>query len=210
MNDSVVMPTIGPTAERLLQAARQLFATYGYEGTSIRAITSEADANLGAVTYHYGSKEALYSAVVESVLEPLRRRILAASSGPGDAVERLEAIVRAFFEQLRENPDQAQFMLQQVAAGTEPIVPVRLTLHTVMGLLAEVLEEGQREGLLRPIEDPVLTGISVVAQPVQLTLVGRLLGGPTGPLEGVSDQVMEEHAVRFIRTALTQSPEEDR
>ncbi len=193
-----------------MRSARRLFARHGYEGASIRAITTDAEANLGAVTYHYGSKEALYHAVVEAVLEPLRRRVAAVSAGPGNALDRLEAMVRAFFEQLRENPDQPQFMLQQVAAGNDPIPPVRATIRTVMGELARIFAEGEREGLFRPIENAALTGVSVIAQPIQLILVGRLLGGEAGPLHGVSDVEIEEHAVRFVRTALIRPGEEGR
>ncbi|HSG82026.1 MAG TPA: helix-turn-helix domain-containing protein, partial [Gemmatimonadota bacterium] len=53
-----------PTAEALLRAAHHLFARFGYDGTSVRAITREAGSNLGAVTYHFGSKEALYDSVL--------------------------------------------------------------------------------------------------------------------------------------------------
>ncbi len=53
--------------ERLVEAARQLFASAGYDATSVRDITARAHANLGAITYHFGSKQALYHAVIERV-----------------------------------------------------------------------------------------------------------------------------------------------
>ncbi|NTV09549.1 MAG: TetR/AcrR family transcriptional regulator [Zoogloea sp.] len=56
------------TRERILDAAERLFMAQGYDGTSMRQITSEAEANLAAVNYHFGSKETLIHAV-------LRRRL---------------------------------------------------------------------------------------------------------------------------------------
>jgi AcrR family transcriptional regulator len=53
------------TAAALLEAGRVLFAERGYEGASVRAITAHACANLGAITYHFGSKRDLYDRVVE-------------------------------------------------------------------------------------------------------------------------------------------------
>ncbi|MBE0598027.1 MAG: CerR family C-terminal domain-containing protein [Desulfuromonadales bacterium] len=59
------------TKERLLDAAERLFASDGFQGTSLRQLTAEAKANLAAVNYHFGSKEALLAAVFERRLLPL-------------------------------------------------------------------------------------------------------------------------------------------
>ncbi|MQY52483.1 TetR/AcrR family transcriptional regulator [Rhodocyclus gracilis] len=57
------------THDRILDVAERLFMANGYEGTSMRMITSEAEVNLAAVNYHFGSKEAL-------MREVFRRRLL--------------------------------------------------------------------------------------------------------------------------------------
>lgn len=61
------------TKERLLDAAEGLFADQGFRATSVRAITRAAGANLAAVGYHFGSKEALIEAVIDRRLIPLNR-----------------------------------------------------------------------------------------------------------------------------------------
>jgi AcrR family transcriptional regulator len=48
------------TVRRLLDAAERLFGEHGYDGVGMRMLAGEAKANLGAATYHFGSKEALY------------------------------------------------------------------------------------------------------------------------------------------------------
>lgn len=57
------------TRESLLNAAERLFAEHGYDGVGMRALADEAGVNLGAATYHYGSKEKLY---IESVMRCFR------------------------------------------------------------------------------------------------------------------------------------------
>ncbi|MFJ8935144.1 TetR/AcrR family transcriptional regulator [Streptomyces sp. NPDC102365] len=59
------------TRTQLLDAAGHLFAENGYRGTSVRAITTLAGANLAAVGYHFGSKAELMAAVVRRAIEPI-------------------------------------------------------------------------------------------------------------------------------------------
>lgn len=62
---------IPDTRTQLLDAAENLFAEHGYRGTSVRAITKLAGANLAAVGYHFGSKAELMAAVARRVIEPI-------------------------------------------------------------------------------------------------------------------------------------------
>jgi len=64
------------TRTNLLDAAEHLFAHEGVDRASLRAITQAANANLAAVHYHFGSKEALVREVLERRLGPLNRRRL--------------------------------------------------------------------------------------------------------------------------------------
>lgn len=62
-------PRPGRTASRLLDAAEELLATVPYESLSVRAVCAAAGANAAAVHYHFGSKEALVSALLQDRLE---------------------------------------------------------------------------------------------------------------------------------------------
>jgi len=72
-------PRTTDTRERILDTAEGLFMAHGYEGTSMRMITSAAGVNLAAVNYHFGSKEALMQEVFRRRLDWLnaeRLRVL--------------------------------------------------------------------------------------------------------------------------------------
>src|SRR5215211_1789067 len=56
------------TRQRLLEATRALIAEHGEDGVTLRAITDAANANVAAVSYHFGSKEALCRATCEEAI----------------------------------------------------------------------------------------------------------------------------------------------
>jgi AcrR family transcriptional regulator len=83
----------------LLNIAEQRFGEGGYEGTSLRAITVAAAANIAAVNYHFGSKEALLRAAVARAMAPVnteRRRRLDQLEAAGQP--NAEQLIRAFIE----------------------------------------------------------------------------------------------------------------
>ena len=88
------------TRTRILDAAEELFMQHGFEGTSMRQLTAKAGANLAAVNYHFGSKDALIEAVFRRRLDPMNAaRIAELDQLEKDAAGHplaAEAIIRAF------------------------------------------------------------------------------------------------------------------
>ncbi|MBN8800102.1 MAG: TetR family transcriptional regulator [Lysobacteraceae bacterium SCN 69-123] len=92
-------PASFSTKDRILGAAEELFAQYGFSGTSLRQVTSHADVNIAAVNYHFGSKENLVNEVFRRRMDEMTAARLAQleqarSIHPGD----LRAVLAAFVE----------------------------------------------------------------------------------------------------------------
>lgn len=64
-------PAASDTKTRILDAAEELFVEVGYEGMSLRQITSAAEVNLAAVNYHFGGKDPLTHAMLARRLDQL-------------------------------------------------------------------------------------------------------------------------------------------
>ncbi len=60
------IPKVG-TEQRLLEAAGEIFAEFGYQSATTRQICEKAGANVAAINYYFGDKEGLYLAVLRSV-----------------------------------------------------------------------------------------------------------------------------------------------
>jgi AcrR family transcriptional regulator len=87
------------TKERILGAAEELFALFGFAGTSLRQVTSKADVNIAAVNYHFGSKENLINEVFRRRLDELSdNRLKALQKSIGQAPVALESVLAAFIE----------------------------------------------------------------------------------------------------------------
>lgn len=57
------------TKEKIIKASKELFAKKGFKGTSIRDIAQRASVNIGAVNYHFKSKELLYCHIFQLTYE---------------------------------------------------------------------------------------------------------------------------------------------
>lgn len=96
------------TRTRLLKAAADVFAEYGYENSTIRQICARAGANVALVNYHFGDKLELYTEVLRFSLRPdtagSRFTLPPAGTEPSTA---LRQIVSGMVERAFEAGDQA-------------------------------------------------------------------------------------------------------
>jgi len=191
------------TVEALIRAGRELFARRGYDGASVRAITARAGANLGAITYHFGSKRAFYDRVVETSVGPLAERVIAVAAGAGAPLDRAAAVVRVFFEYLRAHPDVPYLMLQELAVGRLPPAAAIGPMLRVQAALTELVRAGQADGTIRP-GPPEVMGLGIISQAVHFNLMRVPLREVLGV--DVSDPEvwtpLVEQAVAFVRGGL--------
>jgi AcrR family transcriptional regulator len=106
-------PGATTTREAILDAARQLFASRGYEGTTIRGIATEAGVDPALVHHFFGSKDDLFLTVLE-VPETVMARIPPLIRGdPANAGEHLAR----FYLELYESPGTRAAMLTAIRSA---------------------------------------------------------------------------------------------
>lgn len=82
------------TRERLVEAAVASLRTHGVGGLTSREIAREAGVNLQAITYHFGSKDALVAEALTGLVNDRLAPVRAALDADGDPAERLFAALR--------------------------------------------------------------------------------------------------------------------
>jgi len=194
------MNTKVPVPERLLAVAAELFAREGFDAVSVRRITSRAKANLGAVTYHFGSKEALFHAVIDRVGLPLSERFATLAAQPGPPLDRIGRIVTMV---LTDRGLPAPEMMLRELATDRPLPPPLLALmQRNMGAMMSLIREGQADGSIRR-GDPALFAMSVMAQPFLMRMVSRIPRDVAGVDR--NDPATQRRLVKHVVTTITRS-----
>jgi AcrR family transcriptional regulator len=208
MKEVIRMYQSSSTADALVEAARQLFSQHGYDGTSVRAITRHAGTNLGAITYHFGSKEALYEVVLAAVNQGVDDRLMAAAQTPGPPLDRIGGFVQALFDVFAENPDYPQLIMHELARERPLPEGLRQALERRIGTLASLIREGQEDGSIRT-GDPMLMALSVGSQPLWITLAARPVqeGARIDQTDPKTRKRLVGSVVEFVRAGLAAHPE---
>jgi len=121
------------TRRRLLDAASRLFAEHGFRGASVRDICDQANANPGAVSYHFGGKRQLYRAVVRQAADELVRPLRDAPAEDDGPSPTPEDIVQRLLASLRRHRGATRLLLRDLADGgemaVEALVPAARSAH---------------------------------------------------------------------------------
>lgn len=106
--------TIGEAA--ILNAARQEFATKGYDGTSIRDIAEAAGVSLSALYYYYPSKyEALVALVQQAFDHYFSESGKVLEVAGEDARDQLDGLVRHLVLYRVENAAQSRLLIREAS-----------------------------------------------------------------------------------------------
>lgn len=103
-----------PTKERLIEAARRLFSERGFEGVSIADIADELSITKQALLYHFGRKEALYGAVLQSISESFLNRIDALTTQDEDPAHQIEALFVSLYKDGRKNQEGLRLVMREL------------------------------------------------------------------------------------------------
>jgi len=117
------------TRQRILRAAGKIFAQGGYRAMTLREVTHEANVNLAAVNYHFGSKKNLMRALMRDRFEPINlqrlelldENIAANTPDPVPLEAIYDALFRPLFTGIESAPVNDTTLMQIIGrALTEP------------------------------------------------------------------------------------------
>jgi len=143
------------THRGVLEAARAMFATDGYDAVATQRIAEAAGVSHGSVFHHFKSKRELFIAVHQGYEAAFLERVEAAAAGAPDRWARFDRYWRAYVEAAKE-PETRVVLLQdgpRVIGTAELRAPGRRTAFN--GLAAEV------EGLMAGGVIPQRPGLSL-------------------------------------------------
>ena len=138
----------------ILSAAEEVFATQGYRGATTAAIAAKAGLPKANVHYYFGTKEALYRAVLEDILG-LWLGELDRITEAGDPAAALADYIRAKIRHSRERPLASKVYANEMIRGARHTGDfLKNELRSLVKEKAKVLEAWVAAGRMDPI-DPV-------------------------------------------------------
>jgi TetR/AcrR family transcriptional regulator, regulator of cefoperazone and chloramphenicol sensitivity len=158
---------IDTTRERIAEAAGEIFAERGFDGTTVRDICQRAGANIAAVNYYFGDKQRLY---VEAVVRAHRWRMEQAQLPDwpdGTSAEtKLADFITTFIRRVLTGPEDTwhtKLMMREMANPTAACAElvqssIRPQFEILLAILRELLPSDASAERLR------LTGFSIVGQ----------------------------------------------
>lgn len=153
------------TRGELLAAATEEFAEKGYAGARVEVIAAHTATSKHMIYYHFGSKEGLYTAVLERAYSEFR---LAEGGTDYDALEplsALEALVGTTFDIHANHPQIVRIIMGENINRGKSIVQMDSFENRELALdtMRRILERGASEGSLRSGLDPLQIHLSVSA-----------------------------------------------
>jgi TetR/AcrR family transcriptional regulator len=194
----------GDLRARLLDAATSQYARLGIDGTSLRAIASEAGVTPAMLHYYFGDKPRLTQAMIEErllpALEPVRGRLEQAGDDPAALAE---AFACGIGELVTRHPWLPPLWVREVLCegGALREVLFHRALPNVPRLLAQRFAAAQAEGRINPELDPRLLVVSLVG----LTLfpaAGAPIWRAVFDAEDIDAGAMLKHTLALLRGGL--------
>lgn len=142
--------------QAILHRSAELFAQFGYSGTSITMIADACGVSKALLYHYYSDKEALLFDIISAHLEELIQVVETAASGAADPQDRLYAISAALLEAYRDADAEHQIQIanlkllpeekQETLRGME-----RTLVILFSDAIAEAVPEVGRGPLLKPL-----------------------------------------------------------
>lgn len=152
----------GKTAQKILAAARSVFAENGYNGAHVDEIAERAGVNKATLYYQIGDKDTLYANVIHQVLGHTAQGIAEAVSKVDHPEEKLKAYITFIADAVDKNPEWPPIMMREMASDGAHLPRVVVEdIVSVVTVLFGILEEGRKKGIFAEVA-PFLIHMMIV------------------------------------------------
>lgn len=152
------------TKAAILAAAVQEFAHDGLGGARVDRIADRSGANKQMIYYHFGSKDALFTAVLEKVYAEIRSAEEKLRMRDSDPVEGIRRLIEFTWTYFLEHPEFIALLNSEnlhEARHLKGSKQIREMNSPLIDTLSKLLDRGQRMGVFRSRVDPLQLYISI-------------------------------------------------
>lgn len=143
--------------QQILKAAVRVFAETGFHRSRVSDIARAAKVADGTIYLYFKSKDDILISIFEEAMEEMitaAKQVISETEGPLDQLRALAALHMRNVEERRYTSKVLQVELRLSSTFMKEYEPVRLKEY--MNVLGQVIEEGQRRGVIRAGVNPVI------------------------------------------------------
>jgi AcrR family transcriptional regulator len=161
------------TRQRIIVATMRCVAEVGYSQATIREIARLADVSSASLYNYFPTKSELMKATIAARSDAAMPRLRKAAEGPGDIVDRIEAVLDECGHLMREYPDLAAF---EFAIRAENVIAAENAgFEAFREIIQGVVDDAYRCGELGDHPDPRATVAAIYALVYGLTELAATL-----------------------------------
>jgi AcrR family transcriptional regulator len=156
----------GQTRKRILDAATVEFARKGLGGARVDAIATRAKSNKRMIYHYFGSKEGLFTAVLENAYLGIRsaeQSLKLEELPPEEAIARLVRFTWSYYLAHPEFLTLVNSENLHRAKHLKTSEAIRQSSGQLVAMVGRILERGVKAGVFRPGVDPVQLNITIAA-----------------------------------------------
>jgi TetR/AcrR family transcriptional regulator len=150
------------TEQRILEAARQEFIHFGYDGTSIQQIADAAHINKSLIHYYFRSKDRLFNQIFVQAFKSFVPKIEETFSADISITEKIEKTVGNYIDLLTENSFLPAFILHEINQHPDRIYELMHSARIDPAIFLKTILAEIEKGVLRPV-DPRHLFINIIA-----------------------------------------------
>jgi len=176
-------PNTGLTSDVLLEAALKAFATYGYDGTSIRTLSRELHISHNLLNQRFGTKDSLWRAALDWGVEHQRRVVAQADDEQREPIDRFRTFIYSSIRYGLDHPELFRLIYLEGGLPSDRLdyITEKYVAPTTSRLSA-TLEALARLGVIKPVSRALFystitfgaTSVSALRPMTQATLPDRL------------------------------------
>lgn len=187
----------GPTRERLLDAALELFAERGFAATTVRQIARAVGVTDAAIYAHFANKQALLDALMAEAGPPLLERLVGELGTLGE--QHPAEVIPHTFQRLVEAWDQPRVRLfnSVLLRHTPERIDDAITL--IRSRLTPVVQAWMARGWIREDVSAELLAWELVA-PLATIRLSLLHGGADETARERAHEMARQHLAFYVRT----------
>ncbi len=138
--------------ENIILHAEKLFAEKGFEGTSTREISKEAEVNISMISYYFGSKEKLLEQIFEYRMEQgLQNLNLIIERTDINAADKITMIIDGFLHRVITHRNFYQILQREQIFPKNPMIidHIKTSKMKFLTLYKKVIDEGYESGIFK-------------------------------------------------------------